>query len=62
MDEGLELLDPSDLYNLLQQSSIFSNLSDPNYLLLIGEKNIYVYLDENLLLFSFVYISETVKI
>lgn len=39
MDEGLELLDPSDLYNLLQQSSIFSNLSDPNYLLLIDARN-----------------------
>ena len=39
MDEGLELLEPTDLYNILQQSTCFSNLSDPNYLLLIGEAN-----------------------
>jgi len=36
MDEGLEILEPTDLYNLLQQSTVYSNLSDPNYLLLIG--------------------------
>lgn len=39
MEEGLELLEPTDLYNILQQSTCFSNLSDPNYLLLIGEAN-----------------------
>jgi hypothetical protein len=25
MDEGLELLEPTDLYNILQQSTCFSN-------------------------------------
>lgn len=35
--EGLEILDPTDLYNMLQQATIYSNLSDPNYLLLIGK-------------------------
>lgn len=35
--ENLELLEPTDLYNLLQQSTVYSNLSDPNFLLLIGK-------------------------
>ena len=34
--EGLILLEPTDLYNMLQQATQFTNLSDPNYLLLIG--------------------------
>lgn len=37
--EGLVLIDPTDLYNLLQQSTIYSNLSDQNYLLLIDARN-----------------------
>lgn len=37
MEEGLELLDPTELYNMLQQATIFSNLTDPNYLLLMGK-------------------------
>ena len=31
------LLEPTDLYNMLQQATTFSNLSDQNYLLLIGK-------------------------
>lgn len=37
--EGLDILEPTDLYNMLQQSTIYSNLSDPNYLLLIDARN-----------------------
>lgn len=37
MEEGLELLEPTELYNMLQQATIFSNLTDPNYLLLMGK-------------------------
>ena len=36
MEEGLELLEPTELYNMLQQATIFSNLTDPNYMLLMG--------------------------
>ena len=35
--DGLVLLEPTDLYNMLQQATTFSNLSDQNYLLLIGK-------------------------
>lgn len=35
--EGLTLLEPTDLYNMLQQATVYSNLSDQNYLLLIGK-------------------------
>ncbi|CAG2251096.1 DUSP24 [Mytilus edulis] len=37
--ENLELLEPTDLYNLLQQSTVYSNLSDPNFLLLIDARD-----------------------
>jgi hypothetical protein len=37
MEEGLELLEPTELYNMLQQATVFSNLTDPNYMLLMGE-------------------------
>lgn len=33
------LLEPSELYNMLQQATQFSNLSDQNYLLLIDARN-----------------------
>ena len=36
MDEGLQLLEPTDLYNMLQQATVYSKLTDPNYLLLLG--------------------------
>jgi len=36
--EGLELIEPNDLYNLLQQGTNFSCLSDTNYLLLIDAR------------------------
>ncbi|KAL5017250.1 hypothetical protein ScPMuIL_006839 [Solemya velum] len=36
--EGLHLLEPSDLYNMLQQATVHSNLSDLNYLLLIDAR------------------------
>lgn len=35
--EGLVLLEPTELYNILQQATVYSNLSDQNYLLLIGK-------------------------
>jgi len=41
--EGLVLIEPTDLYNMLQQASVYSNLSDNNYLLLIGKYKISVY-------------------
>ncbi|XP_052798539.1 serine/threonine/tyrosine-interacting-like protein 1 [Mya arenaria] len=37
--EGLVLLEPTELYNMLQQASVYSNLSDNNYLLLIDARN-----------------------
>lgn len=37
--DGLVLLEPTDLYNMLQQATTFSNLSDQNYLLLIDARN-----------------------
>lgn len=43
MEEGLELLDPTELYNMLQQATIFSNLTDPNYLLLMGKYLEFIY-------------------
>lgn len=33
------LLPPTDLYNMLQESTVFSNLSDQNFLLLIDARN-----------------------
>ena len=33
----VELIKPSVLYNILNQRTVFSSLSDPNYLLLIGD-------------------------
>jgi len=36
--DGLELIEPNDLYNLLQQGTNFSCLSDTNYLLLIDAR------------------------
>nr|XP_022343310.1 serine/threonine/tyrosine-interacting-like protein 1 [Crassostrea virginica] len=39
MEEGLELLEPTELYNMLQQATIFSNLTDPNYMLLMDSRN-----------------------
>ena len=36
--DGLVQLEPTDLYNMLQQATNFSNLSDQNYLLLIGKR------------------------
>ncbi|ESP00991.1 hypothetical protein LOTGIDRAFT_238401 [Lottia gigantea] len=36
--DGLKLLEPSELYNILQQSTVFSCLSDPNYLLLMDAR------------------------
>ncbi|XP_046572806.1 serine/threonine/tyrosine-interacting-like protein 1 [Haliotis rubra] len=41
--EGLEFMEPSDLYNMLQQSTVFSCLSDPNYLLLIDSRKRHEY-------------------
>ncbi|KAK3083863.1 hypothetical protein FSP39_004313 [Pinctada imbricata] len=38
MDEGLVLLEPTDLYNMLQQATVYSKLTDPNYLLLIDAR------------------------
>ena len=35
---GIRLLEPTCLYNWLNQGGIYPKLSDPNYLLLIGEK------------------------
>lgn len=37
--EGLVLLEPTELYNMLQQATVYSNLSDQNYLLLIDARN-----------------------
>jgi len=37
--DGLELIEPNALYNMLQQATVFSCLSDPNYLLLIDARN-----------------------
>ncbi|CAL1534493.1 unnamed protein product [Lymnaea stagnalis] len=37
--EGLQLIGPSELYNLLQQGSSYSCLSDTNFLLLIDARN-----------------------
>ncbi|XP_041347456.1 serine/threonine/tyrosine-interacting-like protein 1 [Gigantopelta aegis] len=37
--EGLEFVEPSKLYNILQQATVFSCLSDPNYLLLIDARD-----------------------
>lgn len=36
--DGLVQLEPTDLYNMLQQATNFSNLSDQNYLLLIDAR------------------------
>ncbi|KAK7487962.1 hypothetical protein BaRGS_00020863 [Batillaria attramentaria] len=36
--EGLHLTEPMTLYNMLQQATVFSSLSDPNYLLLIDAR------------------------
>ncbi|XP_076452305.1 serine/threonine/tyrosine-interacting-like protein 1 [Babylonia areolata] len=36
--DGLELIEPNALYNLLQQATVYSCLSDPNYLLLIDAR------------------------
>lgn len=35
--DGLTFIEPKALYNLLQQATFYSCLSDPNYLLLIGK-------------------------
>ncbi|XP_060595467.1 serine/threonine/tyrosine-interacting-like protein 1 [Ruditapes philippinarum] len=37
--EGLALIEPNELYNMLQQAAVYSNLSDNNYLLLIDARN-----------------------
>ncbi|KAL4223112.1 Serine/threonine/tyrosine-interacting-like protein 1 [Mactra antiquata] len=37
--EGLVLLEPTELYNMLQQATVYPNLSDLNYLLLIDARN-----------------------
>ncbi|KAH3891810.1 serine/threonine/tyrosine-interacting-like protein 1 isoform X2 [Dreissena polymorpha] len=37
--EGIALLEPTELYNMLQQCTVYSNLSDHNYLLLIDARN-----------------------
>lgn len=34
---GLELCEPTELYNLLNQATVYPCLSDPNYLLLLGK-------------------------
>lgn len=38
-DEGLKLIEPNALYNMLQHATVYSCLSDPNYLLLIDARN-----------------------
>lgn len=38
MDSGLTLIEPTELYNILNQSTVYSNLSDPNYLLLLDAR------------------------
>ena len=35
--DGLALIEPTDLYNLLNQGALHPVLSDPNYLLLVGK-------------------------
>ena len=42
---GMVLIEPTDLYNLLNQGTQYPCLSDPNYLLLLG-KSTMVGLDE----------------
>ncbi len=32
------LIEPTELYNLLNQGTIYPALSDPNYLLLLGKE------------------------
>ena len=34
---GMALIEPMDLYNLLNQGVQYPSLSDPNYLLLLGK-------------------------
>ena len=34
---GMALIEPMDLYNLLNQGIQYPSLSDPNYLLLLGK-------------------------
>jgi len=35
--EGVRLLTPTQLYNLLNANGLYPMLSDPNYLLLLGK-------------------------
>ena len=35
--EGIKLVTPTELYNLLNLDGLYPMLSDPNYLLLLGE-------------------------
>lgn len=34
---GIELMEPTDLYNILNQETVHPALSDPNHLLLLGK-------------------------
>ncbi|KAL3858333.1 hypothetical protein ACJMK2_012927 [Sinanodonta woodiana] len=40
---SIVLLEPTDLYNMLQQATVYSNLSDQNYLLLIDARKKHEY-------------------
>ncbi|KAK3586407.1 hypothetical protein CHS0354_013111 [Potamilus streckersoni] len=40
---SIVLLEPTDLYNMLQQATVYSNLSDHNYLLLIDARKKHEY-------------------
>lgn len=41
--DGLQLIEPTTLYNKLQQATVYPNLSDPNYLLLIDARKKHEY-------------------
>ena len=49
MVPGLQLISPTDLYNLLNQGSKFPELSDPNYLLLIDARKKHEYNESHII-------------
>ncbi|XP_050410627.1 serine/threonine/tyrosine-interacting-like protein 1 [Patella vulgata] len=47
--DGLRLLEPCDLYNMLQQATVYSCLSDPNYLLLMDARKKHEYNESHII-------------
>lgn len=51
--QGLEFIEPMELYNLLQQGTNYSRLSDTNYLFLIGKHNFLLTMQSNFIIFYY---------